>query len=376
MDKIEKIKYLNKLIEVAVQNEDFEKAAKLKYELDSLESLSEEAKYTSEDNNTTSETPTDGLSNVLKNDIDKDKEDANAQSHQKEKDSRQESPSLKKEGIPDKPIDKEKSAEIDKLITELKRKADAQEKENARLTNLQQEKTLAAQKEKELELKRLDLELKKKEEQEKEQSEKRKSADAAQKVKEEKNRKHKEGYSNFLQWLTKKDNQGMTPLAWGLTLLIVGGLSIWALMKSGDREVRKSEAQKISVQLEKKYEQINSLITSGMIDSAKVLIPELVHPSTEISPYKPDGVLADYYSYTEYWQMKREELWKKIENGDTKKSVKTKNDNSIKDKNQKNISLNIDNIVQESPKPMNNLTPWDEMGISKEDYMQLIEDGY
>jgi hypothetical protein len=130
------------------------------------------------------------------------------------------------------------------------------------------------------------------------------------------------------------------------------------------------------VQLEKKYEQINALITNWMIDSAKVLIPELVHPSTENSPYKPDGVLADYYSYTEYWQMKREELWQKIGNSDPKKSVKTKNNNSSKDKNQKSTKVNMDNKEQESPKPMNNLTPWEERGISKEDYMLLLEGGY
>jgi hypothetical protein len=163
----------------------------------------------------------------------------------------------------------------------------------------------------ELELKALELELVKRKQDE---------AIKAANLKAAKKQKRQVKRSKIWQWLTKKDDQNMTPLLWIATILILLALSLWVLSKSGDREVKEQEAQEISVELEKKHAMIENYILLGEIDNALALLPQIVHPSKERSPYKPDGVFSDHYTYNEYWQIKREELRLKIESAPNSKN--------------------------------------------------------
>lgn len=187
------------------------------------------------------------------------------------------------------------------------------EREQRRLLAIQKEQALADQKEKELEIKRIELELKKKEQEANEKAEQRKLELEKRKEAELKKQKGSKSFNSFLKWFLKKDGKGDSPLIWTLVILFLVGVVFWGLNESSKRDKRENEAQELSFQLEKRYEKINIHIQDGLIDSAKNLLPDLVHPSVERSPYKPEGRFKEYYNYNEYWQLKREELRLKIQ---------------------------------------------------------------
>lgn len=186
------------------------------------------------------------------------------------------------------------------------------EREQRRVLAVQKDQGLVSQKDKELEIKRIELELKKKEQEAKEQEEQKKLELEKIKARELKKQKRNQSFRTFFNWLVRKDSKGDSPLVWALVLISIGVLVFWALNRSEERDEREDEAQVLSIQLEKKYEKINNYLQDGLIDSAKILIPDLVHPSTERSPYKSDEEI-EHYNYNEYWQLKREKLRIKIQ---------------------------------------------------------------
>lgn len=187
------------------------------------------------------------------------------------------------------------------------------ESEQKRLLAIQKEQALADQKRKELEIKRIELELKKKQQEAKEKAEQTKLELEKRKEAELKKQKGSKSFNSLLKWFLKKDGKGDSPLIWTLVILFLVGVVFWGLNESSKRDKRENEAQELSFQLEKRYEKINIHIQDGLIDSAKNLLPDLVHPSVERSPYKPEGRFKEHYNYSEYWQLKREELRLKIQ---------------------------------------------------------------
>jgi hypothetical protein len=187
------------------------------------------------------------------------------------------------------------------------------EKEQRRLLEIQKEQALANQREKELEINRIELELKKKDQEAKENAEQKQLELEKRKRSELKKQKRAQAFNSILNWFLKKDVKGDSPLVWTLVILFLGGGVYWVINESSQRDKRENEAQEMSIQLEKRFEKINTFIQDGLIDSAKIILPDLVHPSVEISPYKPEGLFKENYKYNEYWQLKREELRLKIQ---------------------------------------------------------------
>jgi len=212
------------------------------------------------------------------------------------------------------------------------------EREKARQAALQKEQALVIQKEKELELKKKELESKENEEKRKIEIDKRKRAELQR-------QKRAQSVNSLLNWFIRKDGKGDSPLVWTLVILVLGVLVYWGLRKSNDRDYRENEAQELSIQLEKRFEKINIFIQDGLIDSAKSLLPNLVHPSTERSPFKPEGRFKEHYNYNEYWQLKREELRKKIDDLGIKPEKNNYSSESISiNKKEKNNQLLTEEI--------------------------------
>jgi hypothetical protein len=240
------------------------------------------------------------------------------------------------------------------------------EREKARQAALQKDQALAIQKEKELELKKIELELKKKEQEAKEQEAKRVRELEKQKENQIKKKQNQENRKKLWLWLTtKRSEKEMSPALWVVVILFVSVVGFLAIRHNFSKDIQEEEAQEFSAELEKKYAIIENYILKGQIDSALVILPEIVHPSKEKSPYKSDGVFSDYYSYNEYWQIKRESLKSKIE-----AALKTEmNTNSIE-------SFTEDLPNEEEFIFQDELSPWEEIGISEEEYHRMKEDGY
>jgi hypothetical protein len=242
-----------------------------------------------------------------------------------------------------------------------------EEREKQRLSAIQREQTLSAQKEKKLEIKRIELELKKKEQEAKEKEELRKIELDKQKEIQLKKQQRREKRNQIWQWLTTAKNvKNGSPLLWITVILVLGGITFWAFSKSADKDLKEQEAQEFSVELEKKYTRIENYILLGQIDSTLFLLPEIEHPSNERSPFKPHGILSDHYTYKEYWKIKKEELKLRIES-----SLNSKKEPKPSAKSQQQAPM-----VSENELDNNSLTPWEEMSISEEDYYQMVEDGY
>lgn len=192
-------------------------------------------------------------------------------------------------------LDAEKQAEQEKIALDILYKKTADEKARNEAFRIEEEKKLKLENQLKIE--------KAKKEQEKHIEKKKKQEDRSK------------TFNGILNWFLEKDEKGESSKLWitgciiGISLL----LYFWIIPTFNKVDSDKEQDQRISVELEKEYEKINSLITYGKIDSAQGLLINLVHPSIEESPHKPEGVLAFPYSYTEYWNIKREELRKKIE---------------------------------------------------------------
>jgi hypothetical protein len=126
----------------------------------------------------------------------------------------------------------------------------------------------------------------------------------------------KKAPNKFFSWLMEKDKKGEHSRLYGtiaitlLTCLVLFYVVPVSIMDS----ISAKEAQKISVELEKKYELINKYILDEEIEKAQEELLDLVHPSNEKTEIYPKGILVlEPYTYNEYWKMKREELSKKIE---------------------------------------------------------------
>lgn len=145
------------------------------------------------------------------------------------------------------------------------------------------------------------------------------------KVKSEKtnNKDSAKGLSKFISWLMVKDKKGEhSRLYTAIAITLLSALLIFFVIPVSIMDnISASEAQKLSVELEKKYERINQYILDEDIENAQKEIINLVHPSTEPTEIYPKGMFSlEPYSYNEYWKMKREELNQKIE------AIKRKND--------------------------------------------------
>jgi 5-bromo-4-chloroindolyl phosphate hydrolysis protein len=121
--------------------------------------------------------------------------------------------------------------------------------------------------------------------------------------------------SNFLSWLMVKDQKGeYSRLYIAIFILLISGvLFFYVIPVSIMDNISANEAQKLSVELEKKYELINKYILDKEIDKAQNELLNLVHPSKEYTEIYPKGFSLEPYSYNGYWKMKREELGRKIE---------------------------------------------------------------
>ena len=129
------------------------------------------------------------------------------------------------------------------------------------------------------------------------------------------------GMSNFFSWLMVKDEKGEQSrlyVAIAITI-IAAALIFYVIPVSIMDSISANEAQKVSVELEKKYEMINKYIIDDELEKAQNELVNLVHPSTEATEIYPKGFSLQPYSYNEYWKMKREELSKKIESARNKK---------------------------------------------------------
>ncbi len=241
------------------------------------------------------------------------------------------------------------------------------EKEKRLQLALQKEQAHAIQKEKELEIKRIELELKRKELEAKDKESERKISLERQKEIVFKKQQRKARRREIWEWLTKKDSRKMTPITWFLKAVVITALSIWIFEGNSENELKQRDAQEFSIELEKKYVNIERLIFSGKKDSAILLLPEILHTSEEISPFKPEGVFSDNYTFSEYWQMKRDELKNKIESMNPKNSIKKKSKAKSEKKNESKDKTEIT-----PPK----VEAWEEMGISEQEYQDLLENGY
>jgi hypothetical protein len=98
----------------------------------------------------------------------------------------------------------------------------------------------------------------------------------------------------------KKLNIILIPIA------VIGlGVFLFNIFKSN------SEVEDLDAKLSKQYEVINGLILQNKLDSALTLVPSLVHPSHDCREYSEPNDCK--YSYADYWEMKRSELTKKID---------------------------------------------------------------
>ena len=209
-----------------------------------------------------------------------------------------------------------------KLLAEKKRIEAIKQAEQERIELEKLEKKKAEEKAK-AETLRIEKERKEKEEEIKRQERERQ---LALKKEEEKVRKEKreKQFSSFIHWFTKKDDKNGSPLFWTLVILILGSFILFGFLKSNSVEVEKKQAQELSFKLEKEYEKIIFFISEGKIDSAKVLLQNLVHPSSQLSNYEKEGFMAGTFTYNEYWDLKRKELWEMINNNSSKKTNKKK----------------------------------------------------
>jgi hypothetical protein len=215
------------------------------------------------------------------------------------------------------------------------------EREQRRLLAIQKEQALADQKEKELERKRIELELKKRELEVKEKAERKNHELEKRKELELKKQKRAQYFKSFLNWFTKKDVKNSSPLSWTFIIIFFGAIIIFVVLKNTNRENKLKDAQELSYKLEKKYEIVKTLIYFGKIDSATILLKEIVHPSDELSSYEKDGFLAGAFRFNEYWEMKRNELRSEI---DSLSGINyDKNQSKVKNKEQvkKEVSLGI-----------------------------------
>ena len=134
----------------------------------------------------------------------------------------------------------------------------------------------------------------------------------------------KKASNKFFSWLMEKDNKGEHSRLYGtiaITVLVCIVL-FYVVPVSIMASISAEEAQKVSVELEKKYELINKYILDDELEKAQNELVNLVHPSTQATEIYPKGFSLQPYSYNEYWKMKREELSKKIEYARNKKPVK------------------------------------------------------
>jgi hypothetical protein len=121
-------------------------------------------------------------------------------------------------------------------------------------------------------------------------------------------------FKNLLSWLLEKNAKGeQERLTVTLSIAFLVGIAIFLAPMIISDNIQEKKDQLLSSELEKKYEQINSQIIKGDLEKAQDELINLIHPSKEPSPFSPKGLLAEPYSYNEYWKIKREELSKKIE---------------------------------------------------------------
>jgi hypothetical protein len=87
----------------------------------------------------------------------------------------------------------------------------------------------------------------------------------------------------------------------------------------------KKKDEAISIELEIKSERLLSLISKNEFEEAQSMLSEIVHPSTENSPYKTGTNFFNekILTYNEYWSSKRDELRKLID--EKRISLKTEN---------------------------------------------------
>lgn len=187
-------------------------------------------------------------------------------------------------------LEAQKQAEQERIELEKLEKKKAEEKAQAEALRIERER-----KEKEEEKNRLERE---------KQLELKKEEDKARKEKREKQ------FDTFIKWFTKKDDKGTSPLHYTLLLLMFIIVVVIPFIFIVNKDNKDNE---ISFGLEKKAEMINILVLKGEIDSARVLLQDLVHPSDASSSYEKEGFMQGTYRYNEYWQMKREELRDKIQ---------------------------------------------------------------
>lgn len=210
-----------------------------------------------------------------------------------------------------------------------------EEREKRRLSSIQREQTLSAQKEKELELKKLELELKKEEQLQIERLEKLKIEQEKNREIQLKKQQRKQKLSKFKSWFLQKNNKGQYPVLAGFISIVIFGIIfgfyLVPMIFSSIEESR--NAKSLSTELDKKYEIIQNLILDNNIERAKVLLVDLVHDSDDCKEYNRPNDCK--YSYQEYWRIKREELRDLISNPQTNsqaqissvvKEVKNEND--------------------------------------------------
>lgn len=121
--------------------------------------------------------------------------------------------------------------------------------------------------------------------------------------------------NRFFKWLLKRDKKGEYSRLYlcVATSIIVAFLLLYIIPVSIMDSISADRAQKLSVELEKKYELINKYIQNNEIDKAQNELLKLVHPSKEYTEIYPKGFSIEPYTYNEYWKIKRAELNKKIE---------------------------------------------------------------
>jgi hypothetical protein len=129
----------------------------------------------------------------------------------------------------------------------------------------------------------------------------------------------------LFNWLMEKDKKGEHNRLYStIAITLLAGIVLFYVVPVSIMDsISAKEAQKISVELEKKYELINKYILDEEIEKAQEELINLVHPSNEKSEIYPKGIFVlEPYTYNEYWKTKREELSKKIEYLKRKKEIK------------------------------------------------------